>query len=108
MQIVSEFQRNSNPLQVVQNPATGAARALASGELLAAALAYAAMDWHVLPLHEPKPANGSPCSCGSHDCNSPGKHPRVKFADATTDEARVRYFWNQWPTAGIGLIAPAG
>jgi hypothetical protein len=55
-----------------------------------AALRYASLGLHVLPLHqvifEP---SGPRCSCGRPRCQSPGEHPRTKrgFKDASNDAA---------------------
>lgn len=73
---------------------------------LDAALAYAAAGWRVLPLHT---VTEGVCSCGKADCHSPGKHPRTRHgvADATTDEATVRAWWEEAPDASIGLATGA-
>jgi hypothetical protein len=70
---------------------------------LNAALAYVARQgWRVLPLHT---VTDGACSCGKPDCHSPGKHPRTRHgvADATSDEATVRAWWEEAPEASIGL-----
>lgn len=78
--------------------------------LLAAALAYAAKGWAVVPLHTPD-ANGK-CSCGGGGkCldkltgEHKGKHPRTLHGldDATRDLAVIRQWWSRWPDANIGL-----
>ncbi len=61
--------------------------------LLEYALAYAAQGWHVFPI---RPA---------------GKEPITEHAhyDATTDAAKIRAWWAQYPAAGIGVaVAPSG
>lgn len=70
---------------------------------LRAALAYAQRGWHVFPLHTPG-EDGS-CSCRRADCTNIGKHPRTMngLKDATTDEARIRRWWEQWPLANVGV-----
>lgn len=75
--------------------------------MLEFALRYAAFDWFIFPLH--LIVNGR-CGCGKPDCQSPGKHPRIKWKDgATCDEYRVREYWGRWPNAGIGLACgPSG
>lgn len=79
--------------------------------LLAAALAYAARGWRVVPLHEClAPAEpGAPvgCSCGRVGCDSQGKHPRVKDwpKAASADASAVRDWWKRWPGANVG-VAP--
>jgi hypothetical protein len=69
---------------------------------LAAALAYAARGWHVLPVHW---IVDERCSCGDADCKSPGKHPLTKrrLLDATTDEATIRNWWNKWSFANVAI-----
>lgn len=78
----------------------------AAGELLAAALAYAAAGLPVLPLHS---ADAGACSCGRADCGSPGKHPRTHngVTGASTDVAVVAEWWRRWPTANVGIATGA-
>lgn len=66
------------------------------------ALAYARRGLKVFPVYEPF---GNVCSCGNPDCGSPGKHPRTEHGlkDATSDAARIRAWWKQWPEANIGI-----
>jgi hypothetical protein len=74
-----------------------------SGELLTAALRYAALDeWHVFPLHSMR--NGA-CSCRKDDCDRPAKHPRTHHGllEASTDPDRIRGWWSKWPEANIGI-----
>lgn len=54
------------------------------------ALSYAAIGWHVFPVHYIT-QQGS-CSCGNPDCNSPGKHPATLhgFKNATNDPDKIR------------------
>ena len=79
---------------------TGAIR---TNELLAAALAYATRGWHVFPCHTP--TSDGQCSCGNSACTNQGKHPRTQhgFHDASTDPARLRQWWRQWPTANVAI-----
>ena len=77
----------------------------APGKLLAAALAYAARGWPVLPLWWP--ASGG-CACGKADYGTPAKHPLGKVVpngvtDATTDAATIRRWWAQFPMANVGI-----
>src|SRR5690606_31535964 len=60
------------------------APATTAADPLAAALAYAARGWPVLPLHT---ATATGCSCRDRACGSPAKHPRTMHGlrDATTD-----------------------
>lgn len=80
--------------------------------MLDAALAYAARGWHVFPCHTPRP--DGKCSCGTRDCDRVGKHPRWQkvtlehgFKDATTDEAVIRSWWHEWPTANVAIATGA-
>ena len=70
--------------------------------LLDTALTYAARGWRVFPCHTPTPAGG--CSC-RQACGRIGKHPRTQHGlkDATTDEATIRRWWQQWPKANIAI-----
>jgi bifunctional DNA primase/polymerase-like protein len=76
--------------------------------LLDAALGYAALGWHVVPLYEPA-ANPIGCSCGRstgpQKCASPAKHPRTVngLDDSTTDETTIQQWWGMWPSANIGI-----
>jgi hypothetical protein len=74
--------------------------------LLAAALAYAERGWPVIPVHHPV-SNG--CSCAQPDCDSVGKHPRIKgwVKDATTAPAKIREWWGKSPDANIGIATGA-
>lgn len=73
------------------------------------ALEYAARGWKVIPLHTPRPDDEKPCSCNRTDCDSIGKHPRTKngLLAATTDETKIRDWWEMWPKANIGIVTGA-
>jgi putative DNA primase/helicase len=45
--------------------------------------------------------------CHQSVCDSVGKHPRTKNGvyDASTNEAKIRRWWNTWEEANIGLAA---
>src|SRR6185295_16140719 len=68
-----------------------------------AALRYAKMGWHVIPLHS---SVGGFCDCRMN-CASPAKHPRTKngLTDATSDIEKVEWWWDTWPTSNIGVNA---
>src|SRR5215467_5273915 len=96
-----------------------------------AALRYAELGWPVFPVHTPTGDAARPCSCrrgacprlgkhpchkntcrdmGGHPCHqsvcaSAGKHPRTRNGahDASTDEAKIRRWWDIWPEANIGV-----
>lgn len=100
-------------------------------EMKTAALRYAELGWPVFPVHTPTGDATKPCSCrrvtclrlGKHPCHkntcrdrgrhpchqsvcdSAGKHPRTKKGvhDASTDEAKIRRWWDIWPEANIGV-----
>jgi hypothetical protein len=73
--------------------------------LLDWALAYAAREISIIPLHAP--AVGV-CSCKKGPaCLSPGKHPRIAWEPYQKRRARpeeIRAWWTRWPTANIGII----
>jgi len=68
---------------------------------------YAPRGWPVLALHSGTSAGG--CTCGSPDCNSPGKHPRTAHGlrDATTNAETIRELWARWPDANLGIATGA-
>lgn len=79
------------------------------------ALRYAALGWHVMPLWWVK-EDGS-CACGDAHTSTPnnvGKHPISYLVprgqdNATTDEARLRYWFESEPDANIGIfLRPSG
>lgn len=72
------------------------------GELLEAALEYAARGWRVFPLHTPGPDG---CSCGDATCKASGKHPRLAHGvkEASADAKVVGAWWRRWPDANIGV-----
>jgi putative DNA primase/helicase len=100
-------------------------------KMMAIALQYAEFGWPVFPIHTPTGDNAMPCSCrritcpqlgkhpchknsckdrGKHPCHqivcdSAGKHPRTKngVRDASTDEERIRRWWETWEDANIGV-----
>lgn len=78
--------------------------ATASAPLELAALAYAAMQWPVAPLHS---IRAGACSCvkGAACDRSPGKHPRTEngLDDATTDPGVVTAWWSRWSDANIAI-----
>ncbi|OJH35567.1 bifunctional DNA primase/polymerase [Cystobacter ferrugineus] len=74
----------------------------------AAALEYAGRGWRVFPCYEPiRSSSGSLiCTCSKGErCGQAGKHPRTPngVKDATTDAARIREWWQQWPTANVAI-----
>ncbi len=70
--------------------------------MLEHALAYAGHGWAVFPLHS---VEAGRCSCGKGNCKRAGKHPRTPkgFKDASTDQAVIRQWWDNSPTANIGI-----
>ncbi len=75
------------------------------------ALRYAALGWHVMPLWQ---VTKDGCACGDAACKNPGKHPISYLVprgqdNATTDEARLRYWFESEPEANIGIfLRPSG
>ena len=76
-----------------------------SEPVLSVVLSYAQRGWPVLPLHS---VEAGRCTCHK-DCSSPGKHPRTihGFKDATTDEQRLRGWWESWQNANVGIVTGA-
>lgn len=71
-----------------------------TNQLMEAALRYADDGWQVFPLHGIE--NGK-CTCGVK-CSSPGKHPRVNWSEAATDDFGViTEWWKKWPNANVGV-----
>jgi Bifunctional DNA primase/polymerase, N-terminal len=81
--------------------------------LLDSALVYAQRTIPVVPLHHPA-VSGSRwrqrwstigCSCGQPNCAQPSEHPLTGggLAEATTDSAQVRAWWERHPEANVGL-----
>ncbi|MBK8172770.1 MAG: bifunctional DNA primase/polymerase [Sandaracinaceae bacterium] len=70
---------------------------------LDAALAYAALGYHVFPVFEI--GESGQCACGQADCNSPGKHPRTSrgHKDATTRASQIANWWEKYPQANVGI-----
>jgi hypothetical protein len=71
-------------------------------DLMNWALLYAEQGWPVIPLHNP---SAGLCSCGDPACTHIGKHPRIRDWQrrATTEEATITAWWQQWPQANIGI-----
>jgi len=68
------------------------------------ALAYAKKGWPVFPVWWP--IDTHVCACGERDnCASIGKHPITKngHTNATTDADQITQWWEQYPSANIGL-----
>jgi hypothetical protein len=80
---------------------------------LAAALAYAAGGWPVVPLHTPQADGRCSCRWGAA-CTHSGKHPRYHPYDlpdglyaATRDLERIQRWWRRWPSANVGIATGA-
>jgi hypothetical protein len=71
--------------------------------LLAAALDYIQRGWRVVPLHT---VVGGKCTCERPNCGQLGKHPLTRHGlkEGTIDEATVRRWWSEAPTANVGII----
>jgi Bifunctional DNA primase/polymerase, N-terminal len=81
--------------------------------LLDSALAYAGQAIPVVPLHHPA-VSGTRwrqrwstigCSCGQPGCQQPSEHPLTAggLAEASTDSAQVRAWWQHHPQANVGM-----
>ena len=75
-------------------------------KMLDYALAYAARDWAVFPLHT---IDGGQCTCGQVSCSKKGKHPLYNggFKIATTDRDVIRSWWEINEDANIGIATGA-
>ncbi len=64
------------------------------------ALRYSRLGLAIFPSHG---VVGNICTCGSVECGSPGKHPRIREWQklASTDETVIRKWWKAWPTANV-------
>lgn len=76
-----------------------------------AAIAYTIAGLPVLPLWNVGPhPEGTRCTCPKGqqgECDEPGKHPRVTWAEVAADVEQTRRWWGKWPDAGIGLLTGA-
>lgn len=73
----------------------------------AAALAYAALGWPVLPIAG---MVGSHCGCRKGpDCTHPAKHPLIRAGTrgATIDAEIIQGWFAAWPWAGVGIVTGA-
>ncbi len=71
-----------------------------------AALTYATVGWHVLPLES---IANDVCTCNKSTCPSPGKHPVNSLApngskNATTHEDTIKMWWDRRPGANVGIL----
>lgn len=75
------------------------------------ALEYAALGWHVFPVHHPTfgPDGTAVCSCRDAKCRNVGKHPRTAngLKDATTDRGIIAGWWQTWASANLGIACGA-
>lgn len=71
--------------------------------MLDVALAMASRGWHVFPVLPP--TKDGECPCSNPECTSPGKHPAIRQWQerATTSEAQIRQWWEDWPDHNIGV-----
>ncbi|HEY5650228.1 MAG TPA: bifunctional DNA primase/polymerase [Acidimicrobiia bacterium] len=65
---------------------------------------YADRGWSVVPVHT---APGGTCTCSASPCDSPGKHPRIRWEEAMSaaaDLGRLEEWWRRWPDANVGVV----
>ena len=69
------------------------------------ALAYLGRGWSILPIHT---IHNGLCTCGNVECGTPGKHPRIKWAEFTkrlpTKDEVVSWFTVEYPNSNIGVV----
>jgi hypothetical protein len=77
--------------------------------MLVSATAYIDRGWRVFPLHSIDPSDGT-CTCGANSCRRKGKHPirPAGVAGATTRLRDVLEWWEDDPSANIGIATGAG
>lgn len=77
---------------------------MASGELLTAALGYAALGWAVLPVHGIGADGCCTCQAGA-DCRQAGKHPAIaRWQDrASADVTAINRAWGAMPILNVGI-----
>ncbi len=77
--------------------------------MLVSATAYIDRGWRVFPLHNIKHPDGT-CTCGVNSCRRKGEHPirPAGVAGATTRLRDVLEWWEDDPTANIGIATGAG
>lgn len=72
-----------------------------------AALDYLTRGFSVVPAYT---VNESVCTCGRPDCDRPGKHSRIRWAEYQKRRptvAEVEAWWSSWPDANIAIITGA-
>lgn len=85
----------------IAEPAFGPPRGIGSRSPFAAALAFGATGWPVLPVAG---VTAGECAC-RRPCGNPGKHPITRHGvhDATTDPVLIREWWRRSPGANVGI-----
>lgn len=76
---------------------------------LRAALAYHALGYCPVLLHEriPQEDGTVTCSCEDAGCTHQGKHPRLPnwmICAAKATESEIRRLWSKYPNANVGLL----
>lgn len=63
---------------------------------------YLGLGWRIFPCHS---IENRACTCGRVNCESPGKHPRVRHGvnEGTTDIDRVKAWYANFPSSNWGL-----
>ena len=77
-------------------------------ELLDAAINYSCKSFRIFPLHSVD--DQGRCSCGSQNCDSPGKHPRNYngLEGASSDEIQILKWWKKFPDSNMGIRTGKG
>lgn len=68
---------------------------------------YLQYGWNVIPTHGVMVGKDGnlKCTCGKHDCSSPGKHPTTPqgLKNATTRKDWIEAWWKRWPWANVAI-----
>lgn len=77
---------------------------------LSDALDYALLGWSVIPCHHIVNQLTAACSCGVADCDSPGKHPRIRWTQyqgARPSAEELTRWLTRWPSTNVAVITGA-
>ena len=78
-----------------------------NSSMLTQALVYLGRGWSVVPAHTVDPSGQ--CSCRHIECNSPGKHPRIRWAQyqitpATAEQGASWWSRRGWEGSNIAVV----